>query len=115
MKNSMPIRGISGSEELPALRRHRICCQARGQQWQVRGHRVYPIEVSGLRGKWTEKLNSTYNCGLTARPVVLARTYEPGSITYRPEVMVRARRPYPPINPGLPSKKRPPAECRNAP
>jgi hypothetical protein len=81
MKNSMPTGGISGSEELPALRRYRICCQARGQQWQVRGHCVYPIEVSGLRGKRTEKLHSTYNCGLTARPVVLARTYKPGSIT----------------------------------
>jgi hypothetical protein len=32
VQNSMQLRGISGSERLPALRRYRICCQARGQR-----------------------------------------------------------------------------------
>ena len=37
--------------------------------------------MSGLRGEWTEKLYPTYYCGLTARPVVLAKTHEPGTVT----------------------------------
>ena len=33
MQNSSQLRGTSDSEGLPALRRYRICCQARGHQW----------------------------------------------------------------------------------
>ena len=87
MKNSSQLRGMSGSEGLSALRRYRICCQACGHQWEVRRHRVYPSEVSCLRGQRTEKLDPTENRGLTARPVVLAKTYEPGVVmVFRPKM-----------------------------
>jgi hypothetical protein len=36
--------------------------------------------MSGVRGHWTKKLTSTFYCRLTARPVVLAKTYEPGAV-----------------------------------
>jgi len=84
VKNSFQLRGTSDSEGLPALRRYRICCQACGHKWQVRGHCIYPNEVSGLRRQWTEKLSSTFYRGLTARPVVLAKTYEPGASCFPP-------------------------------
>src|SRR5208282_6148421 len=78
---------MSGSEGLSALRRYRISCQACGHQWQVRGHRVYPNEMSCLRGQRTEKLDSAEYRGLTARPVVLAKTYEPGFVmVFRPKM-----------------------------
>ncbi len=78
---------MSGSEGLSALRRYRISCQACGHQWKVRGHRVYPNEMSCLRGQRTEKLDSAEYRGLTARPVVLAKTYEPGFVmVFRPKM-----------------------------
>jgi len=79
---------MSGPEGLSALRRDRICRQACGHQRQVRWRGLYPSEVSGLRGQWTEKLNSTFDCGLTARPVVLAKTYEPGVSCFPPQKMI---------------------------
>jgi hypothetical protein len=43
--------------------------------------------VSGLRRHRKEELNPTFYRGLTARPVVLAKTYEPGAVMFsRPEV-----------------------------
>ena len=85
--------GMSGSEGLSALRRYRICCQACGHQWEVRRHRVYPNEVSCLRGQRTEKLDPTEYRGLTARPVVLAKTYEPGVVmVFRPKMTFLRRR-----------------------
>jgi hypothetical protein len=76
---------MSGSEQLlPALRRYRIHCPAGGHQRQVRGHCIYPDEVSGLRRQWSEKLDPTSYRGLTARPVVLAKTYEPGASCFPP-------------------------------
>jgi len=35
--------------------------------------------MSGLRREWTETFNAPIDRGLTARPVVLAKTYEPGA------------------------------------
>ena len=40
----------SGLGRLPNLRRFRICCEAGGLERQVRGHRLYPNEMSRLRG-----------------------------------------------------------------
>jgi len=34
--------------------------------------------VSGLCRQWTEKFDASFDRGLTARPVVLAKTCEPG-------------------------------------
>jgi hypothetical protein len=34
--------------------------------------------MSGLCRQWTEKFEASFDRGLTARPVVLAKTYEPG-------------------------------------
>jgi hypothetical protein len=78
VKDCLQLRGSIGSERLPALRRYRIHCAACGHQRQVRGRCVYPREVSGLRRQWTEKFDTPIDRGLTARPVVLAKTYEPG-------------------------------------
>jgi hypothetical protein len=40
--------------------------------------------MSGLRRQWTEKLDPTFCRGLTARPVVLAKTCEPGPSCFPP-------------------------------
>jgi hypothetical protein len=48
--------------------------------------------VSGVRRQWTEKFDAPLNRGLTARPVVLAKTYEPGASRSRREVAIRAGR-----------------------
>jgi hypothetical protein len=84
MQNSSQLRGTSDSEGLPALRRYRICRQARGHQRKVRRRRVYPVEVPGMRRHWKKQLSSTFYRGLTARPVVLAKTYEPGAPWFPP-------------------------------
>jgi len=74
----------SDEQLLPALRRYRIHCPAGGYQRQVRGHCIYPVEVSGLCRQRSEKLRPTFCCRLTARPVVLAKTFEPGASCFPP-------------------------------
>jgi hypothetical protein len=95
MKNSVATEGEDGSEQLPALRRYRICCQARGHQGKVRGRCIYPLEVPDLRRQRTEKFDASYDRGLTARPVVLAKTYAPGASCSRRDVAIRAGRSFP--------------------
>jgi hypothetical protein len=53
---------------------------------------VYPLEVSRLCRQRTEKFSAPHDRGLTARPVVLAKTYEPGASRSRREVAIRAAR-----------------------
>jgi hypothetical protein len=49
--------------------------------------------MSSLLRQRTEKLHATFYRGLTARPVVLAKTYEPGfAMLSRPEMAARVRR-----------------------
>jgi hypothetical protein len=72
---------MSESYGLPALRRYRICCQASGRKRQVRRGGVYPSQMSSMR-RHREKLTSTFYRGLTARPVVLAKTYVPGAVCF---------------------------------
>jgi hypothetical protein len=83
--------GEDGSEQLPALRRYRIRCEARGHQRRVRGRGIYPLEVSNLRWQRTEKICVPHDRGLTARPVVLAKRTSPGVIFPR-DVAIRAAR-----------------------
>jgi hypothetical protein len=68
----------SGSGRLPELRRYWICCEARGLERKVRRGRVYPLEMSRLRGRRPETPNPTFDRRLTARPVVLAKTFGTG-------------------------------------
>jgi hypothetical protein len=51
--------------------------------------------VSGVCRQWTENFDTSFDRGLTARPVVLAKTYEPGASRSRREVAFRARRSIP--------------------
>jgi hypothetical protein len=92
VENSYQLRGRSGSENLPALRRYRIHCTSCGHQRQVRRRCLYPSEMSGLRRQWTGKYHAPIDRGLTARPVVLAKTYEPGASRSRRDVTIRAGR-----------------------
>jgi hypothetical protein len=48
--------------------------------------------MSGVCRQWTENFDTSFDRGLTARPVVLAKTYEPGASRSRREVVFRARR-----------------------
>ncbi len=48
--------------------------------------------MSGLCRQWTENFDTSFDRRLTARPVVLVKTYEPGTSCSRREVMFRARR-----------------------
>jgi hypothetical protein len=50
--------------------------------------------MSRLCRQWTEKFDASFDRGLTARPVVLAKTYEPGALRSRNVVAFRARRPH---------------------
>ena len=45
-----------------------------------------------LRRQRTEKFDASYDRGLTARPVVLAKTYAPGASCSRPDMTIRAGR-----------------------
>jgi len=63
------------------LRRYRIRFPACERQWQGRRRSIYPDEVYCLRWQRTELLKAPIDCGLTARPVVLAKTYGPESHT----------------------------------
>ena len=74
----------SGSGRLPKLRRFRICCETGGLERQVRRSRIYPNQVSCLRGHWPETPNPAYHRRLTARPAVLAKRTEPGRHASRP-------------------------------
>lgn len=78
-------RGI-GSGRLPELRRFWICCEARGLEREVRWRRVYPDEVSRLRGQRPKAPYLAYDRRLTARPAVLAKRTEPDRHTSRPTV-----------------------------
>jgi hypothetical protein len=69
----------SGSGRLPKLQRFRICCETGGLERQVRRSRIYPNQVSCLRGHWPETPNPAYHRRLTARPAVLAKRTQPGS------------------------------------
>jgi hypothetical protein len=73
-----------GSGRLPELRRFWICCEARGLEREVRWRRVYPDEMSRLRGHRPEAPYLTYDRRLTARPAVLAKRTEPDRHTSRP-------------------------------
>ena len=48
--------------------------------------------MSGVCRQWTENFDTSFDRGLTARPVVLAKTYELGASRSRREVVFRARR-----------------------
>jgi hypothetical protein len=41
--------------------------------------------MSGVCRQWTESFDASFDRGLTARPVVLAKTYEPGASRSRRE------------------------------
>ena len=99
MEDSLQKRGTSGSEGLPALWRLRISGQARRPRWKGRGRRFYPDEVSSMRRHWKEKLHATFDRGLTARPVVLAKTYSPGDVICLEPFPRAARSPIPVYNP----------------
>ena len=75
---SIPRGERSGSGRLPQLRRDWICCEACGLEWQVGRRRIYPLEMSCLRGYWPKTLNLTFDRRLTARPAVLAKAFGPG-------------------------------------
>jgi hypothetical protein len=69
----------SGSGRLPKLRRFRICRETGGLERQVRRSRIYPNQVSCLRGHWPETPYPADHRRLTARPAVLAKRTGPGS------------------------------------
>jgi hypothetical protein len=58
---------------MPELQRDWVSRDACGLEWQVGRRRVYPFEMSCLRGHWPEMLNPTFDRRLTARPAVLAK------------------------------------------
>jgi len=80
-----------GSGRLPELRRFWICCEARGLEREVRWRRVYPDEMSRMRGHRPKAPYLTYDRRLTARPAVLAKRTEPDRHTSRPTVDGPAR------------------------
>jgi len=53
--------------------------------------------VSGLRRHWKKRPGDSFDRGLTARPVVLAKTYEPGASRSRREVATGLGVPLAPI------------------
>ena len=74
----------SGSGRLPELRRFWICSEACRLERQVGRHRVYPYEVSRLRGYWPETPDLTEDRRLTARPAVLAKRTDSRTVPHFP-------------------------------
>jgi len=75
----------SGTGRLPDLRGHRLCREASGLEREVRRRSVHPSEMLRLRGNRPQTLDPAHDCGLTARPAVLAKRTEPGRHASRPE------------------------------
>lgn len=83
-RRTMPsiLRGErSGSGQLPQMRRNRICCEAGGNERQIRWRRLYPIQMSRLRRHGPEAPHPTFDRRLTARPAVLAKTFGYRAVT----------------------------------
>ena len=79
VKNSLATEGEEWIRKLPALRRYRIYCTPADISGKSEGVAFIRLKCPTCAGSGRKNSMPPIDRGLTARPVVLAKTYEPGA------------------------------------